>query len=172
MGDATSARLGSVGALSVALLAALLLALVFGGACITPAHNRQEALLRTVHEYNDGLRWKKYERVMGHLAPDEAERFATRTESFGEDYEMADEEVMSIEPKNEDRTKAEVTVGFSWYDRRLSLLRKAIVVEDWAFTDGRWVCDRQRRLRGDGFPLVPESVPPPAAPGRSPPPPR
>jgi len=132
------------------------------GACVTPSHNRHEALIRTVHEYNDGLRWKKYERVMGLLSPEEAGRFAARTGTFGEDYEMADEEVVAIEPKNEDGTKATVTVGFSWYDRRLSLLRKAVIVEDWSFTDGRWLCERQRRLRGDGFPLVPEAVSPPA----------
>ena len=132
--------------------------------CLTPAHNRQESLLRTVHEYNDGLRWKKYERVMGLLSPEEARRFAVRAGTFGEDYEMADEEVVAIEPKNEDGTKATVTVGFSWYDRRLSLLRKAVIVEDWSFTDGQWLCERQRRLRGDGFPLVPEAVSPPPEP--------
>jgi hypothetical protein len=154
-------RLASAFALALPLAASV-------GACVTPAHNRREALLRTVHEYNDGLRWKKYERVMGLLAPEEARRFATRTGTFGEDYEMADEEVVAIEPKNEDGTKAEVTVAFSWYDRRLSLLRKAVIVEDWTFTDGRWLCERQRRLRGDGFPLVPEAAPPPQAPPPAP----
>lgn len=149
--------------------ASVLLAWILGpGACASIVYNRQDALVRTVHEYNDGLRWKKFERVMGHLAPDEARRFSPRTGTFGEDYEMADEEVVSIEPKSEDGNKATATVSFSWYDRRLSLLRKAVVVEEWSFTDGRWLCEQQRRLRGDGFPLVPESVPPPAAPPSAP----
>jgi len=161
-----------MGRLTFAFTFALAFALATAsGACITPAHNRQEALLRTVHEYNDGVRWKKYERVMGLLSPEEARRFATRTGTFGDDYEMADEEVVAIEPTDEDGKKAKVTVAFSWYDRRLSLLRKAVIVEDWSFTDGRWLCERQRRLRGDGFPLVPEAVSRPPEPAPAPPPP-
>jgi hypothetical protein len=150
--------------LLAAALAPLALALA-GGAC-TPAQNRQDVLLRSVHEYNDGVRWKKYERVMHHLSPEEARRFAARAGTFGDDYEMADEEVVSIEAKNEDRTRADVTVNFSWYDRRRALVRKAVILEEWEFTDGQWLCAKQRRLQGDGFPLVPEAEPPPAgAPG-------
>ena len=65
------------------LLAALApLALVLAGVACTPAQNRQDVLLRSVHEYNDGVRWKKYERVMHHLSPEEARRFATRAGTF------------------------------------------------------------------------------------------
>lgn len=150
--------------LLLSALAPLALALA-GGAC-TPAQNRQDVLLRSVHEFNDGLRWRKNERVMRHLSPEEARRFTARAGTFSDDYEMADEEVVSIEPKNEDRTRADVTVNFSWYDRRRALERKAVILEEWAFTDGQWLCEKQRRLQGDGFPLVPEAEPPPAgAPG-------
>jgi hypothetical protein len=153
-------------ALLLPALAPLALTLA-GGAC-TPAQNRQDVLLRSVHEFNDALRWKKNERVMHHLSPEEGRRFAARAGTFGDDYEMADEEVVSIEPKNADRTRADVTVNFSWYDRRRALLRKAVILEEWAFTDGQWLCEKQRRLQGDGFPLVPEGEPPPAgAPGGS-----
>jgi hypothetical protein len=149
--------------LVLSALVPLALALADGGAC-TPAQNRQDVLLRSVHEYNDGVRWKKYDHVTHHLSAEEARRFAARAGTFGDDYEMADEEVVSIEPKNDDRTRADVTVNFSWYDRRRALVRKAVILEEWAFTDGQWLCEKQRRLQGDGFPLVPEAEPPAGAP--------
>ena len=73
---------------------ALLVTLVAAGiACVTPAQNRQDSLVRIAHEYNDGLRWGRYQDVTAHLAADEAERFLARTGALGDDFEMADDEV-------------------------------------------------------------------------------
>ena len=140
---------------------ALLVPLALGAGCITPAQNRKDALVRIVPEYNDGLRWKRYERVTAHLAEAEALRFLKASAVLGEDFEMADEEVVVIEPVGDDGLRAAVTVNFSWYNQRRALLRKAVVLEDWRFRDGRWLCDGQRRVRGDGFPLFSEGDPPP-----------
>jgi hypothetical protein len=140
---------------------ALLVPLALGGGCITPAQNRQDALVRIVHEYNDGLRWKRYDRVTAHLAEAEALRFLKTSAALGEEFEMADEEVVVIEPLGDDGLRAAVTVNFSWYNQRRALLRKAVVLEDWRFRGGRWLCDGQRRVQGDGFPLASEADPPP-----------
>lgn len=139
----------------------LLVPLVLGAGCITPAQNRRDGLIRVVHEYNDGLRWKRYERVTSHMAEAEAVRFLKASAALGEDFEMADQEVVVIEPIGTEGLQAAVTVNFSWYNQRRALLRKAVVLEDWRFRDGRWVCDAQRRVRGDGFPLFSEGDPPP-----------
>lgn len=149
-------------------LLALVALVATGAACITPAQNRKDALIRVVHEYNDGLRWKRYDRVTPHLATDQAYRFLKTTNALGDDYQMADEEVVVIEPVGDDGLRAAVTVNFAWYNQRRALLQKAVVLEDWRFRDGRWLCDGQRRVQGDGFPLFSEADPPrtpePAAP--------
>jgi hypothetical protein len=145
----------------MARLGLALLALVaLHAGCITPAQNRRDALVRVVHEYNDGLRWKRYDRVTSHLATLQAERFLKVTNALGDDYQMADQEVVVIEPVGGDGTRASVTVNFAWYNQRRALLQKAVVVEDWRFRDGRWFCDVQRRVQGDGLPLFSEADPP------------
>lgn len=104
-----------------------------------------------------------------HLAADEAERFMARKNGLGDDFEMADDEVVSIHFKD-GGTRAEVTVDFTWYNQRRALVRRTVVAQDWHFRDGRWVCAAQRRLRGDRLPLIPEpmaqgtAVPPPTPP--------
>lgn len=133
--------------------------LVLAAGCITPAQNRRDALVRVVHEYNDGLRWKRYDRVTSHLAAAQAEHFLKVSNALGDDYQMADQEVVVIEPVGDDGTRASVTVNFAWYNQRRALLQKAVVVEDWRFTDGRWICDGQRRVQGDGLPLFSEADP-------------
>ena len=139
---------------------ALLAWLALPAGCITPAQNRRDALVRVVHEYNDGLRWKRYDRVTSHLATLQAERFLKVTNALGDDYQMADQEVVAIDSVSADGTSAAVTVNFAWYNQRRALLQKAVVVEDWRFRDGRWVCDGQRRVQGDALPLFSESDPP------------
>jgi hypothetical protein len=140
---------------AIMIVASVLLSL--GGACLTPAQNRQDALVRITHQYNDGLRWGRYQDVTPHLAADEAARFMARTGTLADDFEMADNEVTSINFQD-GGTRAEVTVAFTWYNQRRSLVRRTVVGQDWRFVDGRWICAAQRRLRGDRFPLVPEPI--------------
>jgi hypothetical protein len=129
--------------------------------CFTPAQRRQETLTRVVREYNDGLRWRRYEQVTPHLSAGEAERFLARTGKLGDDVEMADQEVTSIRFADDQR-RAAVTVELTWYEVRRALVRRTVVEQDWRFEDGRWICATQRRVRGEPFPLFPDS--PPAAP--------
>lgn len=141
---------------SLALLGTLL-SLFSSVGCLAPAQNRQDALVRITREYNNGLRWRRYQDVTAHLAADEAERFLNRASNLSDDFEMADDEVASIRFQD-GGTRAEVTVDFTWYNQRRALVRRTVVGQDWRYRDGRWVCAAQRRLRGDRFPLFPEPV--------------
>jgi hypothetical protein len=149
--DRTVERMRSLCLLGLGVWAAL------GLGCISPAQNRQDALFRIAHEYNDGLRWGRYDQVTPHLASGEAARFLARTGALGDDFEMADEEVAGIRFADAGM-RADITVSFSWYNQRRSLLRQAVVSQDWRYTDGRWICVEQRRVRGDRLPLFPEPM--------------
>lgn len=145
---------------------AALIAPAFTLGCLTPSQNRQDALVRITHEYNDGLRWGRYRDVTPHLAAEEAQRFLARTGALADDFEMADDEIASI-TFLDGGLRADVTVDFTWYNQRRSLMRRTLVAQDWRFREGRWICATQRRLRGDRFPLIPEPIAEAAAP-RSP----
>jgi hypothetical protein len=156
--------------MSRAMAATLILgvvALAFG--CATPAENRRDGLVKIAREYNDGLRWRRYQDVTPHLAAEEAQAFLTRAGALGDDFQMADQEVSSIRFEN-DGLRAAVTVQFTWYSQRRALVRNTVIAQDWRYADGRWLCAVQRRVSGDRFPLVPEpltgavSAAPPAPP--------
>ena len=144
--------------MSRAMVATLLLGVVaLAFACATPAENRREGLVKSAREYNDGLRWRRYQDVTPHLAADEAQAFLVRAGALGDDFQMADQEVSSIRFEN-DGLRAAVTVQFTWYSQRRGLVRSTVVSQDWRYGEGRWLCAAQRRLSGDRFPLVPEPL--------------
>lgn len=140
------------------MVATLILgALALAFSCATPGENRRDALVKIAREYNDGLRWRRYQDVTPHLAADEAQAFLARTGALGEDFQMADQEVSSIRFED-DGLGAAVTVEFTWYSQRRGLVRRAVIRQDWRYGGGRWLCATQRRLSGDRFPLVPEPL--------------
>lgn len=144
--------------MSRAMIATLLLgALALAFSCATPAQNRRDALVKIAREYNDGLRWRRYQDVTPHLSADEARAFLARAGALGDDLQMADQEVSSIRFE-EDGLRAAVIVQFTWYNQRRGLVRTTTVAEDWRYGDGRWICAAQRRVSGDRFPLVPEPI--------------
>jgi len=147
------------------VLAAVTAAVAAGAAgCVTPSQRREESLMRAAREYADGLRWGRYDQVTPHLAAEEAERFLAASGALGDDFAMADDEVASVRFV-EAGLRADVTVDFTWYRVRQSLVRRTLVAQEWRYRDGRWTLAAQRRLSGDRFPFVAEpaaTAPPPA----------
>lgn len=121
--------------------------------CLAPAQRRQDDLSRIVREYNDGLRWRRFEQVVPHLRPAAAERLMARSASAAPDLEIADQEVTMIRVAD-GATRADVTATFTWYTQRSGVVRKTLVAQDWRFENGRWTCVAQRRLAGDSLPLL------------------
>jgi hypothetical protein len=143
----------------VAALALLL------GACFTPTQRREEALVREARQLNDDLRWARYDAVVRALADEEAASFARRASAVGEELVLADSEVTSIRFGTPSETATSV-VALDWYTKRDPVVRKTTLEQDWRFRDGRWLVIKQRRVRGERFPLV--SEPAAAAPGPAP----
>jgi hypothetical protein len=144
-----------------ALVAAALLAI----ACMTPTQRREDTLIREARTFNDDLRWARYDQLSASLPREEAQLFMARANAVADDLVMADYEVTAINfaPGSEAAT---VAVQLQWYDRRASVLHSTNLEQRWEFRDGRWLVAKQRRVRGDRFPLIPDPVtkPPPAAP--------
>jgi hypothetical protein len=113
--------------------------------------------------WNDDFRWGRWE-VLGQSMPDDENvLFQERRRMVDEDLVMADYEVTSVKflPGSETAT---VDVQLQWYSKRDPSLRKASLQQRWERRSGRWMMIKQRRVRGDRFPLVPEIAAQPAAP--------
>jgi hypothetical protein len=144
-----------------ALTAVALLAL----GCMSPTQRREDNLLREARTFNDDLRWGRYDQLSGSLPPDEARLFLARAHEVGDDLVLADYEVTAVNfaPGSDAAT---VAVSVQWYNRRAAILHSTSLEQRWEFRDGRWMVARQKRVRGDRFPLVPEPVAAPPAPVR------
>jgi hypothetical protein len=139
-----------------------LLLWALGAACaVTATQRREETLVREARAFNDDLRWARYEQLGLSLPPDEAALVLTRAAALGDDLVIGDYEVTSINFA-QGSEKATVTVKFDWYSKRETTLRSSTLQQQWEYQGGKWLVTKQRRVRGDRFPLVTEPVPAPA----------
>ena len=120
--------------------------------------------MREARSFNDDLRWGRYEQVNLSLPPDDAALLQSRATALGDDLTIGDYEVTSINFAKGSEA-ATVVVKFDWYSKRFNILKSSVIEQRWEMQEGRWLVVKQRRLRGERFPLIPEPIaPPPPAP--------
>jgi hypothetical protein len=135
--------------------------LCLAAACaMTPTQRREETLMREARSFNDDLRWGRYEQVNLSLPPDDAALLQSRATALGDDLTIGDYEVTSINFAKGSEA-ATVVVKFDWYSKRFNILKSSVIEQRWEMQEGRWLVVKQRRLRGERFPLIPEPIPPP-----------
>lgn len=132
--------------------------------CLMPEQRREEGLTKAAIEYNNELRWGRYEHMARYLSKDETEALLMRSRDLGEDFSIADNELAQVQfvPGAE---KATVVAEVTWYNQRRALVNRSTIEQHWQWSDGRWILADQRRIHGVRFPLVPEPMakaPPPA----------
>jgi len=128
-------------------------------ACALPGQRRQDALMRTAREFNDGLRWGRDDQVLACLDPVEAKALQTRRSDLGDDFAMADQEVKSVKfIEGADANKATVLAEFTWYRQSQSVVKRSTVEQQWTWTGDHWTLSSWKRIAGERFPLVPEPV--------------
>jgi hypothetical protein len=133
----------------------LSLALVLG--CMTPTQRREDDLIHDARMWNDDFRWGRWDVVGLSLTAEENALFQERKNLVADDLVIADYEVTGIRFLEGSRA-ATVDVTLQWYRKSDPTVRQASVQQRWEQRAGRWMMIRQRRVRGDRFPLVPEPV--------------
>jgi hypothetical protein len=120
--------------------------------------------------WNDDFRWGRWDIVGQSMTAEENALFQERRGLVDADLVIADYEVMSIRFLERSQAAA-VEVNLDWYRKSAPTLQHATLQQRWEYRAGRWVMVKQRRVRGERFPLVPEPAPAPqtpaaAAPGK------
>jgi hypothetical protein len=117
---------------------ALVVSLLAGVAgCLTPTQRREDDLMREARTWNDDFRWERWDIVGQSMTPEENALFQARKNLVDADLVIADYEVTSV---------------------RFLQNSQAAMQQRWELRGGRWMMIKQRRVRGDRFPLVPEPV--------------
>jgi hypothetical protein len=155
------------------MMARVALAMVLAActlACITPTQRREDDLIHDARAWNDDFRWARWDIVGQSLPPEEGILFQERRNLVGDDLVIADYEVTSVRFVQGSRA-AMVDVTLQWYRKTDPTVRQATLRQRWEVRSGRWMMIKQRRARGDRFPLVPEQIEeksPSPAPGSAP----
>ena len=135
---------------------ALVVSLLAGVAgCLTPTQRREDDLMREARTWNDDFRWERWDIVGQSMTPEENALFQARKNLVDADLVIADYEVTSVRFLQNSQA-AIVDVTLQWYKKSDPTLRQAAMQQRWELRGGRWMMIKQRRVRGDRFPLVPE----------------
>jgi hypothetical protein len=113
--------------------------------------------MREARTWNDDFRWERWDIVGQSMTPEENALFQARKNLVDADLVIADYEVTSVRFLQNSQA-AIVDVTLQWYKKSDPTLRQAAMQQRWELRGGRWMMIKQRRVRGDRFPLVPEPV--------------
>ncbi len=132
-------------------------------ACFSPTQRREEDLVRDARMWNDDFRWGRWSVLGQSMLPDENALFQERVRLVDTDLVMADYEVLGVKFLQGSQA-ATVDVRLEWYTKTEPTVRQATLQQRWEQRGGRWLMIKQRRVRGDRFPLVPDAAAPPVVP--------
>jgi hypothetical protein len=145
----------------LAFLAVLAGCLVLTGGCITGGgYSTRDKLLEVTREYNQGVRWRRFEQAAEHLPLAERRSFFDRHKALEEELDIADCELtrLDIDSKKEHAT---ARVDYVWTLRRRGLVEKTTTDQVWEKKDGEWQLASEVRV--SGAPLCLFDEPPRAA---------
>ncbi len=123
--------------------------------CMSPGQRREDDLLRDARMFNDDFRWGRWDILGQSMTPEENALFQERKNLVDDNLVLADYEVTSVKFLQGSQA-ATVDVKLEWYKKSDPIVRQATLQQLWEFRGGRWMMIKQRRVRGDRFPLVPE----------------
>ena len=123
--------------------------------CLTPTQRREDNLVREARTFNDDFRWGRWDILGQSMTPEENALFQARKDLVDADLVSVDYEVTSIRFLQNSEA-ATVGVHIEWYKKSDPSVRQTTLEQRWELRAGRWMMIKQRRVRGDRFPLVPE----------------
>jgi hypothetical protein len=137
----------------------VLFALLLSAGCVAGAgYSMRDRVTAAAREYNDGVRWQKWEQAAAHIAKDTRIKFLERHQAYEDELEIADYELVAIDLDKSDkkRDRATARVDYTWTLKRQGLLQKTSTLQRWEEKEGGWMMEREERLRGAALPLFDE----------------
>jgi hypothetical protein len=110
-----------------------------------------DQVTNAAREYNNDVRWGRYEQASKHVPTDTRQRFVERHTSLEEELEIADFELVSIEVDKKKQTAA-ARVDYTWSLKTRGIVEKTTTKQKWERRDMDWVVASEERVKG--APLV------------------
>jgi hypothetical protein len=110
-----------------------------------------DRVTNAAREYNDDVRWGRFDQAASHVAKAKRQRFVERRSALEEELQIADYEVTGIEVDKKKNT-ATARVQYSWTLRSRQLVEKTTTKQEWEQEGREWIMAKETRLSGS--PLV------------------
>ncbi len=109
-----------------------------------------DTLSDSVRQYNEGVRWQRYDNAAIHVPPAERSEFVDALDLRSKDLRITDYEVVRVDQKSD--KLAQVQVKMSWYLDSEGTLRETSAVQTWERHGKTWWVVEEKRLRGQEMP--------------------
>lgn len=134
----------------IALVAALV------AACGAPQVRPEEDLGESIRQFNDGVRWGRFEVAASSIPPKERSKFVDEMDQRATDIKITDYEVVNVEAHGP--REAHVQIKMTWYKDPENIVRETSAIQTWERHGKTWMMVDETRLRGAEMPGLPEKV--------------
>lgn len=128
------------------------LPLVLAAGCFAGmGYSTLDQVTNAAREYNNDVRWGRYDQAAKHVPSTERQRFVDRHSSLENELEIADYELTTVEVDKKKET-AMARIEYTWSLKSRGIVEKTTTRQKWERRDGDWVVASEERLKG--APLV------------------
>lgn len=132
---------------------AILISLVLVGCAAARA---QSDLPESIRQFNDGVRWGRFELAASAVPAPERAAFVDEMDQRSNDLKITDYEVVKVAPHG--AKEAHVQVKLSWYKTSEGTLHETHAMQTWERRGQAWFMVDESRLRGAEMPGLSDSV--------------
>ena len=129
---------------------AVLLSLVLGLAACGGPQRGSDTLKESILNYNEGVRWERYEAAATSLPPKQRSEFVDEMDQRAKDLNISQYDIVRVDKPT--RKVAKVHVKVAWYKDSEGTLRETHAVQTWERHGKTWWMMEETRLRGDEMP--------------------
>jgi hypothetical protein len=134
----------------------LALAIMVLSACGGMAAKDGDTLADSVRQYNDGVRWSRFEVAADHIPPKQRPQWVDDWDQRAKDLKITDYEIVKVEAKS--RREAKVQVKVEWYKDSEGKVHETHALQTWERHGKIWLIVDEARLRGTEMPGLQEPV--------------
>jgi hypothetical protein len=120
------------------------------------AARKTEDLVSDIREFQEGLRWRNYDRAADHVVAAQRARFLDAHDDLDADLRIDDYEVMRV-TLTAQHTEALVRVKYTWHRDSVGKVHETIVDQKWERQGKIWRIVGSEHRQGDALP--PETLP-------------
>lgn len=122
------------------------------------AYTTREQVLTAAREYNEGVRWGKFEQAANRVPKDRRKKFFEKHKTLEEELDISDYEIGAVDVDKSDKKHIKVTtrVDYTWSLKREGLVQKTSTKQRWEEQNGEWVLIAEERVKGAPLTLFDE----------------